>query len=64
MFRKKKFVNLSLDNKKHLCITMNEVPKNGLKKIQKDVKYQKLYSLANDKFREKVTKNVENNCAQ
>lgn len=64
MFRKNKFVNLSLDNKKHLCITMNEVPKNGLKKIQKDVKYQKLYSLANDKFREKVTKNVENNCAQ
>lgn len=64
MFREKKIVNLSLDNKKHLCVTMNEVPENGLKILRKDVKYQKLYSLANDKFREKVTKNVENNCVQ
>ena len=64
MFREKKIVNLSLDNKKHLCITMNEMPENGSKILRKDVKYQKLYSLANDNFREKVTKNVENNCAR
>ena len=43
---------------------MNEVPENGSKILRKDMKYQKLYSLANDKFREKVTKNVENNCAK
>lgn len=64
MFQEKKIVNLSLDNKKHLCITMNKVPENRSKILRKDVKYQKLYSLANDKFREKVTKNVKNNCAQ
>lgn len=64
MFREKKIVNLSLDNKKHLCITMKEVPENGSKILREDVKYQKLYSLANDNFREKVTKNVESNCAK
>ena len=62
MFREKRIVNLALDNKKHLCIAMNEMPENGTKTFRKNVKYQKLYSLANDKFREKVTKNVDNNC--
>lgn len=51
VFRKNKIIDLSLDNKKHLCITMNEVPENGSKVLRENVKYQKLYSLANDKFR-------------
>lgn len=51
VFRKNKIIDLSLDNKKHLCITMNEVPENGSKVLRENVKYQKLYSLVNDKFR-------------
>ena len=52
-FREKKIIDLSFDNKKHLCITMKETPKNGSKAVCEGVKYQKLYSLANDKFRKK-----------
>lgn len=51
VFRKNKIIDLSLDNKKHLCITMNEVPESGSKVLRENVKYQKLYSLVNDKFR-------------
>lgn len=52
-FREKKIIDLSFDNKKHLCITMRDMPKNGSKTVCRGVKYQKLYSLANDKFRKK-----------
>lgn len=59
LFRERKMIDLSLDSKKHLCITVLEIPEIGTKILRENVKYQTLYSLANDKFGEKVTKNVD-----
>lgn len=56
-------VELSLDKQKHLCIELLKFPNEGEKILKKNIEYQHLYSLANDKFREKVTKIVDKNCA-
>ena len=42
---------------------MLNMPENGMKVIKKNIEYQHLYAIANDKFREKVIKNVDKNCA-
>lgn len=56
-------VELSLDKQKHLCIELLKFPNEGEKILKKNIEYQHLYSLANDKFREKVTKIADKNCA-
>lgn len=43
--------HIIIDGNRFSCIAMNEVPGNGSKVLRKNVKYQKLYSMANDKFR-------------
>ena len=56
-------VELSLDKQKHLCIELLKFPNEGEKILKENIEYQHLYALANDKFREKVTKIVDENYA-
>ena len=60
-FEKHKIVDLTLDEKKHLCIKLLKIPGGGSNMLRENVDYRHLYSLANDKFREKVTKIVDKN---
>lgn len=63
MLRDHKIIELQVDKNNHLCIHMLNMPENGTKVIEKNIEYQHLYAVANDKFREKVIKNVDKNCA-
>ena len=63
MLQDHKIIELQVDKNNHLCIHMLNMPKNGTKVIKKNIEYQHLYAVANDKFREKVIKNVDKNCA-
>lgn len=59
MFRTKGIIEIRIDDSKHLCIDMLKMSKQGSKIVKENVEYQRLYAVANDKFREKVTKNAE-----
>ena len=63
MLRDHEIIELQVDKNNHLCIHMLNMPENGMKVIKKNIEYQHLYAIANDKFREKVIKNVDKNCA-
>lgn len=56
-------IELFLDKQKHLCIELLKFPYEGEKILKKNIEYQHLYSLANDMFREKVSKIGDKNCA-
>lgn len=56
-------IGIETDEKKHLCIELLKIPKVGAKIVKENIEYQHIYAIANDKFREKVKKNVDKKCA-
>lgn len=63
MLRTLGIIEMKTDNEGHLCIELVKRNETCVKTIKENVEYQHLYAVANDKFREKTTKNVDKNCA-
>lgn len=63
ILQERQIIGLNLDKQNHLCIELLKFPNVGEKILKENIEYQHLYSLANDKFREKVAKIVDKNCA-
>ena len=63
MLRTLGIIEMETDDTGHLCVKLVKSTEICVKTINENVEYQHLYAVANDKFREKLTKNVDNNCA-
>ena len=63
MLRTLGIIEMETDDTGHLCVKLVKRTETCVKTIKENVEYQHLYAVANDKFREKTTKNVDKNRA-